>query len=549
MVSTTTAAYAAATLIIYTSLAVVAGAAPNPDGVGAPKKWVSIVGDPGMASPQPRVLLEGWNFCNRCGRACDVAPRWADCVSPEGKQLVSAAANAAGLPRPQQSQPTCDAYTEQKERDLGKLCERPNAQDEPTYFWTAMLKSGAMNVTERGRLCGLWCEKKTPSCNPPHDDGDEGDGAAVAWPDDDYVMRQPFVKHVPSHRDDDEAGGWRGSFYGTYDPATPLDALPTPDAVAAGGGLPPNASAPIPSYFGWEWFARGGRRVFRHVVRAGHDLQWLMLYTGAEGSGPGGKGGYPWDGRGMYAPSPVSTTRNASTWTPQPGQERLPPNNFKVRMWTNISRFSSGPGFYFLNHGACWKDDGRQCDGDADTGNATDVTRYVLFQLRPKGEAPALDDPARCGPREEQRRHCPMHHTYRNGTTVLLGDARFPYGAYHSVPTRGRRRGLGGAANGVCKNDCWSNPIDQDWVRIEPAPEWGEYGYPSSNDEAYEAREWEMDAGAVTAATSVHFQGVTPAVMRWPTLNSGPEMLSPPGAYTVWETAGIDVLIEAGSQG
>ena len=111
----------------------------------------------------PRLLLEGWNFCNRCGRACDVAPRWADCVAVNGTQLVSHAANAVGIPnKADQNQSSCDALAEQKERDLGALCENANALGESTYFWTLMLKSGAMNVSERGRLCGLWCEDKNP---------------------------------------------------------------------------------------------------------------------------------------------------------------------------------------------------------------------------------------------------------------------------------------------------------------------------------------------------------------------------------------------------
>jgi hypothetical protein len=32
--------------------------------------YVSILGDPLMASPYPRVMLEGWNFCNMAGDNC-----------------------------------------------------------------------------------------------------------------------------------------------------------------------------------------------------------------------------------------------------------------------------------------------------------------------------------------------------------------------------------------------------------------------------------------------------------------------------------------------
>lgn len=628
----------------------------------------SVCGDPGMSQPEPRVLLEGWNFCNRCGRACTVAPRWADCIGPDGTQLVSAAANAAGLPMPKQNQSMCDSYTEQKERDLGALCQRQNALGQQTYFWTAMLKSGAMNVSERGRLCGLWCEHKDPPCNPGDRVSQGAGGVVMPWDlsaeaqrlaDDDYIMRQPIVVHdwsTPYSSGDvvTTAGtaGYHGSFYGTYDLSVDPKDLPTPDDVirhaltppspagdcstatcnlrgtwlggngdsslpivvsqnpgkagfsascawAPGGGRPApwlnqtgtvasdaavlihleghtdtgvsllvgdNTTAPqlicwsatsywcrgagcsgasatcaahpgpanVSSYFGLEWVVRDGKRIFRNVLRTGHDLSWIMLYTGPEAA-TGGKGGYPWDGRGQYAPVPQSTTLNASTWPASAG--KMPTNNFKVTFWTNITAWPGGPGFYFLNHGACWKDDGSQCDGDL----GTDVTRYLLFQL-PSPSASA-DDPDRCGPRPEQRGHCPAFHRYRNGTTVLLGDPLFPYRAYHSVPQRGANNG-----GFKCKHDCWSNPCDQDWVRIEPSPEWAEYGYPETVEEAMTPHAWEMDVGAVTAQMSTHFSGTPPPRLFWSTLNVGPEMSAPPGSVAVWELADMDVLIESGSQ-
>jgi hypothetical protein len=120
-----------------------------------------------------------------------------------------------------------------------------------------------------------------------------------------------------------------------------------------------------------EWVTRGGRRIHRHVLRTGSDLGWIMLYPGPEAA-TGLKGGYEWDGRGQYAPTPLSTTRNASEW--QPAWGRMPPNNFQVVQWTNITLWPGGPGFYFLNMGGCWKDAGVECDGDI----TTDVTRYLL---------------------------------------------------------------------------------------------------------------------------------------------------------------------------
>ena len=347
-------------------------------------KFVSVLGDPGMRSLKPRFLLEGWNFCNRAGRACQISPRWADCISPSGTQLVTPADNAAGLLQPDRNASSCDAATEQKERDLGSLCEQPTPANasESSYFWTLMLKSGAMNSSEGGHLCGLWCDKLTPSCNRDVPHWKNTSTSVLPWLDNNYAMRQPRVKHVWSAPQDKAAGGgFSGSFYGTYDPMANIEILPTPDAIADAT----NAASDISSYFGFEWIVRDGRQIFRHVLRTGHDLNWIMLYTGAEGSGAGGKGGYPWDARGMYSPAPVSTTLNSSEWAafdPPPTVSR-PPNNFIVEMWTNISSWPGGPGFYFLNHGACWKDSGEQCEPggrDADKGNSTDVTRFVLAQ-------------------------------------------------------------------------------------------------------------------------------------------------------------------------
>jgi hypothetical protein len=188
--------------------------------------------------------------------------------------------------------------------------------------------------------------------------------------------------------------------------------------------------------------------------------------------------------------------------------------------------------------GGCWKDAGLQCDGDI----TTDVTRYLLFEIPTGGASGA----GRCGPSPAQRALCPPHHRYRNGTLVLLEDtARFPFGAYGSVSPRARDASGGGFR---CKHDCFSNPCDQDWVRIQPAPEWAEYGFPASVAEALSPRLWTMDVGAVTAQLAPLFSGATPPVLQWTTLNVGPEMQAQPGATAVWEVAQSDVLIEEGSQ-
>jgi hypothetical protein len=197
--------------------------------------------------------------------------------------------------------------------------------------------------------------------------------------------------------------------------------------------------------------------------------------------------------------------------------------------------------------GACWKDSGEECDFDI----TTDVTRYILFQLpdSSKGNNPT-DDPSRCGPRSHQLAYCPLSHTYRNGTTVRLGDPGFPYRAYHSVSPALQRKDATTIALGAtpppppfrCKHDCWSNPQEQDWVRAEPSPEWAEYGFPSSPTDALTAKSWTLDVGGITSVLAKLFSGKQPAVMKWHTLNVGPEIMANPGETAVWELADFDVL-------
>eukprot|EP01062_Namystynia_karyoxenos_P060164 TRINITY_DN5167_c0_g1_i1.p1 TRINITY_DN5167_c0_g1~~TRINITY_DN5167_c0_g1_i1.p1 ORF type:complete len:659 (+),score=161.96 TRINITY_DN5167_c0_g1_i1:91-1977(+) len=489
---------------------------PGPPPLVPPEHMHSVVGDPGMSAANPRWLLEGWNFCNRCGRACKTAPRWADCISADGRQLVTPADNAAGLG--EVSQTECDAFSEQKERDLSRICAQKDGSGGESYFWTAMLKSGAMNVSERGRLCGLWCDEL--GCNPPHNQSDP-----PTFPDADGVMRQPFVAHMWSAQD--AGGGWAGSLYGTYDYdyiignntsplATPAEVIADVDPVSWYGCH--NKSAPCPSFFGLEWFVRDGRRITRGSVRSGKDLVWIMLYLGAEAA-HGPKGGYPWDGRG------IMTTVPQTHWPTDNSSEA---NDFIVRMWSNITIWSHGPGFYFLNFGACWKDDGRECDGNA----TTDVTRYLLFEL-----PGAHDTRPRCGPGRLDL--CPEWHHFANGESAHRSEvARFPYSAYHSV-TRTRRHSVNGLQG--CKNDCWSNPQDQDWVRISPGPEWSQYGFPNSTFDAQQPQKWDMHAGAV--CSRIQFSGKNPPYRTWHTLNQGPEQQAGPGGATVWEIAEYDVLV------
>lgn len=52
------------------------------NGVSSDRKYVSAIGDPGMKSPNVRVALEAWNFCNEVGFEDPNmgSPRWADCA-------------------------------------------------------------------------------------------------------------------------------------------------------------------------------------------------------------------------------------------------------------------------------------------------------------------------------------------------------------------------------------------------------------------------------------------------------------------------------------
>ena len=249
---------------------------------------VSVCGDPGMLLP-PKILLEGWNFCNRAGRACSEAPRWADCVAPSGVQRVAPADNAAGLPLPAQGQAACDAFTEQKERALGGLCADTGAPNATSYFWTAMLKSGAMNVSERGHLCGLWCANKTPSCNAaaavsPREGGAGAGGlpawaAPPQWADANYVMRQPRVAHEWTVADG--GGGWRGSFYGTLDEAANLTALPTPSELIEQVLAPKRPGCSLAG----TWLGQGDARLVIAVAQAPQAPAFTARCTWLPGPG------------------------------------------------------------------------------------------------------------------------------------------------------------------------------------------------------------------------------------------------------------------------
>lgn len=268
-----------------------------------------------------------------------------------------------------------------------------------------------------------------------------------------------------------------------------------------------------------------------------------MVYTGADAA-QGWKGGYPWDGRGIMVQHPVSSPN----W---------PTNDFRVRFWLNISAFDATSSFYFLNTGSCWKLDGRQCDGDL----TSDVTRYILLDLN--AQSHTIGGPGgrrvRCGPSTEDVVFCPRWHKRADGTIVPREDRdRFPYDAYiyagpHIPDPQPQLRGFAGVtaapASGLGENsllwhyDNMSNPQAQDFLKLAPSPEWAQYGFPSSREEALEApRYWDLNAGQMVGVTPM--LGVEPEVRVWATFNVGPEMgLGGHGAaVNRWELAQFDVV-------
>jgi hypothetical protein len=211
----------------------------------------SVVGDPMFARDNgTRVMIEGWNFCNRCGRDCAVAPRWADCPpasgaapgpGPEGNRVTDAD-NAAGLA--DDIDPlTCDAITQQKERNLGALCIEPGAPSStpPSFFWTGMLKSGNFDTWEEGHLCGLWCKNMTPSCDPP---------SSLTF--DNLPMNQPRMFHAWSKP---VSGNWVGAFYGTWDinaTQAELAAMLSPEVKVAAVAAAAEVCSPLGAWLGGQ---------------------------------------------------------------------------------------------------------------------------------------------------------------------------------------------------------------------------------------------------------------------------------------------------------
>lgn len=135
--------------------------------------------------------------------------------------------------------------------------------------------------------------------------------------------------------------------------------------------------------------------------------------------------------------------------------------------------------------GSCWKNDGRDCDGDV----TTDVTRYSEMIINP--EATAVCNSNRLGA-------CPPEHTFPNGTKIHRTEKeKFPYEAYHYYCVPGNAR-FAESPYEVC--DPYSNPQPQEILQILPHPVWEEFGYPTKKGQGWigHSRSWELDVGKLS---------------------------------------------------
>ncbi|GJN35694.1 hypothetical protein PR202_gb24494 [Eleusine coracana subsp. coracana] len=475
--------------------------------------YISAIGDPGMRRDGLRVAWEAWNFCNEVGEEAPGmgSPRGADCfdletsVDEHGEPVyevahkVSDADNrlAAGDPFPGTAAANAtdvDLYAAAKEVYLGDLCQV--ADDDPSsspwQFWMAMLKNGNLDTT--AALCP---ENGRPARPFPQTSRFPCPGGAGC-------MNQPLVFH--SRTALDGTGRWlRGGVFGTYE----LDA-----AAAAELG-----SRDDVSYYEVTWEKEvgggsGGGWAFHHKLRTSKKYPWLMLYLRSDAT-RGFSGGYHYDTRGMTKIVPESP-------------------EFKVRLTLEVQKGGGGNSqFYLLDMGSCWKNDGRPCDGDV----ATDVTRYSEMIINP-------DTPSWCTPSRVEE--CPPWHTFRNGTRVHRSErARFPYAAYHVYCSPGNARH---AERPTTYCDAYSNPQPQEILQLVPHPVWGEFGYPTEKGQGWigDAREWELDAGAMSQALYFYQDpGTTPARRRWTSLDVGTEIYVSDHAEAEWTLSGFDILVPA----
>ncbi|XP_011031548.1 PREDICTED: uncharacterized protein LOC105130652 isoform X4 [Populus euphratica] len=211
----------------------------------AAMKYVSAIGDPGMKSPNVRVALEAWNFCNEVGFEAPSmgSPRLADCA---------------------------DLYC-----PVTSVDEPPK----PWQFWMVMLKNG--NFDKNTTLCpenGKRVSKIITGRNFPC----FGKGC----------MNQPLVYHNYSQLvfSGEKMVSLSGGYFGTYD----LDA-----DLSKGVGNN--------SYFSvfWKKNLSTGSWIFTHKLTTSAKYPWLMLYLRSDAT-EGFNGGYHYNGSGIMRKLPDS---------------------------------------------------------------------------------------------------------------------------------------------------------------------------------------------------------------------------------------------------
>ncbi|XP_065830085.1 uncharacterized protein [Oscarella lobularis] len=436
-----------------------------------------------MSGNTLKVSLEGWNFCNFAGPDAVPSPRYADCLDSSGRvgpgpsgNLATDSDNRLSLPTPipglSNQTKDADLYAEEKERYLGTLCSTSSSAGNWSY-WTQMLKSGNFNISQN------LCPRAGGSLR--HAQNVRNVAYGTLGP-----MNQPLVFHNWSSSDSHE-----GAFYGTYD-------------------VDPKSETYNSSYFEIRWFKRPGENSWslQSTLITSKVHPYLMLYNRAD-SVRLGNGGYPWEGRGVL----VRPARSPS-----------------FRMQVNLTVMnctSTGAQFYMPEMGGCWKNDGRDCDGDL----ATDVTRYICFIINPGVVE-------RKGCRVDRQSRCPPFHTFANGTKAYRNETtRFPYECYHlwCAPPNDPTAPPGETC------DPYSNPMSQELMQLLPCKEWGLYDFPSQPGEAWigHGQVWNLKAGAL--AEKVYFSGKDPPNGRyWLSTEIGPEVFESE-SFTKWEVSKWDI--------
>ncbi|KAL0351291.1 UNVERIFIED_CONTAM: hypothetical protein Scaly_1517800 [Sesamum calycinum] len=481
--------------------------------------YVSVIGEPGMKSPNARFALEAWNFCNEVGvEAPNMgSPRMADCAdlhcpteTADGfsglfvdkgseckvHQKVKESDNRLGagdkFPIGEfRSYTDPDIYAAEKELFLGSLCEVPDSV-EPWYFWMIMLKNG--NFDKNTTLCPE-NGKKVPKIVTDRSFPCFGEGC----------MNQPLVYHNQSKMVvfSDNNVSLVGGYHGTYD-------------------LDPKLSAGVAdkSFFSVTWQKNFSTSswILSHKLTTSSKYPWLMLYLRADAAN-GFNGGYHYNGRGIMTKLPESP-------------------NFKVRLTLDVKQ-GGGPNsqFYLLDIGSCWKNNGDPCDGDV----LTDVTRYSEMIINPATTS-------WCRP--DKLLSCPPYHISSTGEIIHRNDtSRFPYSAYHLYCAPGNAKYLEKPYD-IC--DPYSNPQAQELVQILPHPEWAVHGYPERKGDGWigDPRTWELDTGALSSRLYFYQDpGTKPAKRVWSSINVGTEIyVSPNGATAEWTVSDFDVLVPKDSK-